>query len=94
MVDELDTTKNDGDTLDLDNEEEKDIDDVDPSKIIDEPEETEEVEDSAVEETAASPEEDPFGFGGFGELDENGEFVPPSTDDDDEDEDEISDDLF
>lgn len=92
MADELDTKTNNGDVLDLDeHEEEKEVEDIDPSKLTDEPEE---VEDLAVEEAVVGPEEDPFGFGSFGELDENGEFVSPTTDDEDEDEDEISEDLF
>ena len=97
MVDELDTTTtNDDDALDLDEHEEKDTEeDIDPSKLIDEPlDEVEEVEDLAVEEAAVSPEEDPFGFGAFGQLDENGEFVATTTEDEEEDEDEISEDLF
>ena len=93
MADELDTTTNDGDTLDLDGAEEKEVDDIDPSSIINEPEE---VEDSAVEEVEDPEKEDsdPFGFGEAGGiLDENGEFVP-AGDDEDEPEDEISEDLF
>lgn len=98
MADELDTTTNDDDTLDLDEHDEKDVEDIDPSKLIDEPldevDETEEVEDLAVEEAAVSPEEDPFGFGAFGQLDENGEFIATTTEDEEEEEDEISEDLF
>ncbi len=94
MVDELDTTTNDGDTLDLDETEEKEVDDIDPSVIIDEAEEVEGVEDLAVEEDAESlDKDDPFGFGEVGgRRDENGELIETGDDDEDED-DEIPEDL-
>ncbi len=93
MVDELDTTNN-GDALDLDEVEEKEVDDIDPSAIIDEPEEVEDLAVEGAEDPEKEDTEDPFGFGEAGGiLDENGEFVA-AGDDEDEPEDEISEDLF
>ena len=90
VLDDLNTNdKNSDGVLGDEHEEEKEIEDIDPSELsTDEPEEL--VEDEVV----VSPEEDPFGFGAFGELNEDGEFVAPATEDEDEAEDEISEDLF
>ena len=89
----LDDTTKDEDSDDAllgdDTVDEKDLDeDIDPADLP-----LDEVEDVS-EEAVVSPEEDPFGFGAFGELDEDGDYVAPATDDDDETEDEVSEDLF
>ncbi|MEI6553349.1 MAG: hypothetical protein WCO09_02175 [bacterium] len=95
MSDELDITTKKTDDLDdpitdeVGVDDEKEItDDIDPSDLP-----IDEVED-LTEDPVVSPEEDPFGFGAFGELDEDGEYVAPAVDEDDEAEDEISEDLF
>ena len=96
MSDELDDLKDDVSEDEVDEKELGDIadlsgDDIDPEKIttddLDDP-----IEDAA---EVVSPEEDPFGFGAFGELDEDGEYVSPTeTDDDDEGEEEVDENLF
>lgn len=91
MSDELDDTTSDieKDEESIDEEvDEKDIDEMEPLEIS-----SEDAEDLP-EDAVVSPEEDPFGFGAFGELDEDGEYVAPATDDEDEAEDEVSEDLF
>lgn len=95
MSDELNDTTNDtlgdADIADVLDDEEKEAGDadIDPTELsADEP------EDLAEDDAVVSPEEDPFGFGAFGELNEDGEFVAPAVDDDEEVEDEVSEDLF
>lgn len=90
VLDDVKTNEENSDgVLGDEHEEEKEIEDIDPSELsVDEPEEL------AEDEVVVSPEEDPFGFGAFGELNEDGEFVAPATEDEDEVEDEISEDLF
>ena len=92
MSDALDDTTKTTDDLDETisdetEDEEKEIGDIDEAELA-----VDEVEDLS-EDAVVSPEEDPFGFGAFGELDEDGEYVAPATDDD-ETEDEVSEDLF
>ena len=91
MTDELDEEKDEETALEDGDVSDGEVEDIDPSEIT--ADETEDlVDDGAV---AVNPEEDPFGFGAFGELDEDGEFsAPADADDDDEKEDEISEDLF
>jgi len=73
-----------------------DVDDIDPAKIStdDTTDDVDDVEEPTEEAEVVSPEDDPFGFGGFGALNEDGEFVAPAVDDDEEEEDEVSEDLF
>ncbi|MEI6042138.1 MAG: hypothetical protein WCQ00_01040 [bacterium] len=90
MSDELDDTiKAGGDDTEADTDDDKEITDINPAELS-----GDDAEDPVEEEAAVSPEEDPFGFGAFGELNEDGEYVAPTTDDEDEVEDEISEDLF
>ena len=88
MSDELEETTNNDVSDDTTDEEEKEVDDIDPAELpVEDPEEL-------AEEAEVNPEDDPFGLGAFGELDDDGEYVDPSAEDDDETEDEISEDLF
>ena len=99
MSDELDeitgTGLNDDDTEESTEAGDVDPADIDPSSIIDEedPEALDESLETPIDGEAVSPEDDPFGFGAFGEEDENGEFRS-FDDEEDEPEDEISPDLF
>lgn len=93
MSDELDDTTNaiagDEEIDEEGVEEEKEIEDIDPGELP-----LDDVEELTEDGVVATPEEDPFGFGAFGELNEDGEFVAPTTDEDEEVEDEVSEDLF
>lgn len=94
MTDELDeiTTEEKEDDVELDGVEKDIADEIDPAKII-----AEDIDDPIEEVESAevvSPEDDPFGFGAFGETDEDGEYRAPTADEDDDNEEEVSEDLF
>jgi hypothetical protein len=99
MPDELDlddTTTDDASDDSIEDAEldDKDIGDgdVDPLDVP-----LDEVEELSDEDGIIDPEkegEDPFGFGSFGELNEDGEFIAPAVDEDEEDEEAVDEDLF
>ena len=93
MTDELDEiTTEEKEDVELDGVEKDMVDEIDPSKII-----AEDIDDPIEEVEGAevvSPEDDPFGFGAFGETDEDGEYRAPTTDEDDEREEDVSEDIF
>ena len=94
MADDLNTKIKDDDELEA--ETEKDVvddeieEDIDPEKI----DAVEDPDDLAEAEAPVSPEDDPFGFGAFGEVNEDGEEKDTISDDDEDEEDMVSEDLF
>ena len=88
MTDELDLTT--GGDIDEVEEHAGEVDDIDPAKI--EGVFDEEVDAEDVFE-APNAQEDPFGFGQFGEVDEDGEFIQPEEPEE-EPEEEINPDLL